>query len=204
MFQDSDLLDRDWNPGGIWRPVRLEQSGPVRVRHWRVRCREATDQAATLALRVVLDTVEAQSVELITKVVPRAAPMGSGRRLDGREHRRSQSLAAGENRVEWTVNIPHPQRWWPRTLGDQPLYDVAVEVRTEARGLSDRRRVHTGLRTVEMRNWITYVNGERLFLKGANLGPTRMALAAATPTRSPATWRWPPMPGSTSCGCTPT
>ncbi len=181
LFQDSDLLDHEWNPGGIWRPVRLEQSGPVRVRHWRVRCREVTEQAATLAVRVVLDTAEAQSVELITTVVPRTHD-GHATSLDGREHRRSQSLAAGENRVEWTVNIPHPKRWWPRTLGDQPLYDVAVEVHTETRGLSDRRRVHTGLRTVEMRNWITFVNGERLFLKGANLGPTRMALAAATPT----------------------
>jgi beta-mannosidase len=180
VFQDGELLDHDWNPGGIWRPVRLEQSGPVRVRHWRVRCREVTEQAATLALRVVLDTAEAQSVELITKVVPRR-PDGQATSLDGREHRRSQSLAAGENRVEWTVNIPHPARWWPRVLGDQPLYDVAVEVRTESGGVSDRRQVHTGLRTVEMRNWITYVNGERLFLKGANLGPTRTALAAATP-----------------------
>ena len=62
------------------------------------------------------------------------------RRLDGYEHRRTQSLAAGENRVEWTVNVANPQRWWPRALGDQPLYDVEVEVRTEAGELSDRRR----------------------------------------------------------------
>ena len=32
-----------------------------------------------------------------------------------------------------------------------------------------------------MRNWIASVNGERLFLKGSNQGPTRMALAEATP-----------------------
>jgi beta-mannosidase len=177
VFHDSDLIDRDANPGGIWRPVRLEPSGPVRVRHWRVRCRDATDQVATLALRVVLDTREARSVELITRVVP----SGSASSLDGREHRRSQALAAGENRVEWTVNIPQPRRWWPRALGDQPLYDVEVEVRTESGDLSDRRRRRTGLRTVELRDWITFVNGERLFLKGANVGPTRAALAEASP-----------------------
>ena len=32
-----------------------------------------------------------------------------------------------------------------------------------------------------MHHWTLTVNGERLFLKGANAGPTRMALAEATP-----------------------
>jgi beta-mannosidase len=41
--------------------------------------------------------------------------------------------------------------------------------------------MRTGLRQVTMRDWVTSVNGERLFLKGANHGPTRMALAEATP-----------------------
>src|SRR3546814_7471505 len=32
-----------------------------------------------------------------------------------------------------------------------------------------------------MRKWVLSVNGERLFCKGANLAPTRMALGDATP-----------------------
>src|SRR5262249_59440412 len=43
------------------------------------------------------------------------------------------------------------------------------------------RTVRTGLRQVAMRRWVLAVNGERLFLKGANIGPTRQALAEATP-----------------------
>ncbi len=35
-FQHWDCLDPDWNPGGIWRPVRLEESGPVRISRLRV------------------------------------------------------------------------------------------------------------------------------------------------------------------------
>ncbi len=46
---------------------------------------------------------------------------------------------------------------------------------------SDERHLRTGLRQVRMRSWIASVNGERLFLKGSNQGPTRMALAEATP-----------------------
>ena len=37
-----------------------------------------------------------------------------------------------------------------------------------------------GFRSVTMRNWVMSVNGERLFLKGANHGPTRMALGEAS------------------------
>ena len=189
VFQHWDLLDQDWTPGGIWRPVHLQQSGPVRIRHSRTRCLEVTDQSATVGLRVVLDTRDAATVELVTTITPhlpadelaaQAAPSAGHRRLDGYEHRRTQSIAAGENRVEWTVNVGSPRRWWPWSLGDQPLYDVVVEVRTEAGGVSDRVERRLGLRTVEMTDWVTSINGERLFLKGANQGPTRMALGEAT------------------------
>ena len=177
VFQHWDLLDQDWNPGGIWRPVRLEQSGPVRIRHWRVRCDDVTDERAMVSLRAVLDTVDARSVEVVTTITPRDPRSGTGPIVS----RESRPLAVGENRVEWFVAIPEPDRWWPHALGDQPRYDVVVEVRTADGALSDRRTRAIGLRTVEVREWIWSINGERLFLKGANQGPTRMALAEATP-----------------------
>ena len=40
MFQHWDCFDPDWHPGGIWRPVRLETTGAVRIRALRVLCRE--------------------------------------------------------------------------------------------------------------------------------------------------------------------
>jgi beta-mannosidase len=55
---------------------------------------------------------------------------------------------------------------------------------------SDARRLRTGLRSVRLRNWICSVNGERLFLKGANQGPTRMALAEASPDELRADVGW--------------
>jgi beta-mannosidase len=46
---------------------------------------------------------------------------------------------------------------------------------------SDRRVRRIGFRQVDLRDWVASVNGERLFLKGSDHGPTRMALAEATP-----------------------
>jgi beta-mannosidase len=173
VFQHWDLIDQTWNPGGIWRPVRLERSGPVRIRHLRVLCSDARDDNATVFVRAVVDTAEARQVVMRTTVRD-----DSGRdivELESEKH-----LAAGENRLEWTIGIPNPRLWWPWSLGEQPRYNVDVDVATEL-GSSDARSRSLGLRRVEMRNWIFSVNGERLFLKGANQGPIRMALGEAEP-----------------------
>ena len=93
-------------------------------------------------------------------------------------------MAAGANDLEWTMTIERPELWWPRALGTPTLHDLEVEVglgADEGGGASDVRRLRTGLRQVRLRSWIASVNGERLFLKGSNHGPTRMAIADATP-----------------------
>jgi beta-mannosidase len=166
VFQHWDCIDPEWNPGGLWRPVRLATTGPVQIRHARVLCRDATAEAATVFLRAVLDTRETRSVEIVTTIA-------------GQRFVETRPLAAGENRVEWTVAVASPELWWPRALGEPKLYDLDVEIRTEDR-VADRRRWRVGLRSVQLRNWILEVNGERMFLKGANLGPTAMALGDAT------------------------
>ncbi|MGH9083993.1 MAG: glycoside hydrolase family 2 protein [Acidimicrobiales bacterium] len=170
VFQHWDCLDPDWNPGGIWRPVRLVETGPVRIARLRVRCREATAERAVLVLHATLDSDAARSVRVCTAV-------------GGVDHEVDQPLAAGANEVEWTVTVDRPALWWPRALGDAVLHDVTVAIaldEAEGGSRSDERRLRTGLRQVRMRSWIASVNGERIFLKGSNQGPTRMALAEAT------------------------
>src|SRR6478736_496200 len=67
-FGRSALLGGGHNPGGIWRPVRIHTTGPVRLRHCRLRCPQADPQKATLAVRVVLDSDAHRSVTLRTWV----------------------------------------------------------------------------------------------------------------------------------------
>ncbi len=163
-FQDGDHLPASWNPGGIWRPVRVVETGPVAIRHGRVICADANEERGTLAMRLVVDTVEARTVTLHTRVA-------------GTEHEHAVSLATGENQIEWTVNVPRVERWWPHALGTQALHDVRVEVRLDSGEMSDHRVWRTGFRTIELRNWRASVNGELLFLKGVTLSPLRTDLA---------------------------
>jgi beta-mannosidase len=172
-YQSSDHLAPGSNPGGIWQPIRLVETGPVTIRHGRLLCQEANDERAVLALRLVVDTAIARPARIHTRVA-------------GVHHELDQPLAAGENRVEWTVTVPAPALWWPHALGGQPLHDVRVEVHLddgdEVERVSDARRWRTGFRSIELRNWICRVNGERLFLKGANLSPLRADPGRATPS----------------------
>lgn len=168
VFQHWDCIDPATNPGGIWRPVHVVRTGAVRIKHFRAICTEATETSATVALRAVVDTPDARPITLVTRVADV-------------ERRFEHPLAAGENRIEWTVAVADPVRWWPRALGDPALHDLEVEVVLDDDVVSDRRARRIGFRTVAMHRWVTSVNGERLFLKGTNLGPTRAEPGAATP-----------------------
>src|SRR3954462_11114098 len=56
VFSHWDNLDPEWNPGGIWRPVRLRDTGPVRISWLRILCSEATETRGRLLLEVTLDS----------------------------------------------------------------------------------------------------------------------------------------------------
>jgi beta-mannosidase len=167
IFQRWDGIDRDWNPGGIWRPVRVHDTGPVRIDRFRVLCRDADDIRAHVLLGTRLDSDIARPVTVRTRV--------DGIVVADAERR----LARGINEVAWAIDIADPDLWWPRSLGEQPLTDISVEILVDGEP-SDSRERRTGLRHVAWNNWSCSVNGERLFLKGANLLPTRAALAEAT------------------------
>ncbi len=175
VFQHWDCLPRSWNPGGIWAPVALVETGPARVEALRVACREAGPERATLELWARIDSLGPTAATLRTRLSPHD-PTGK-LPAGGLETIRVDQLSSGDNRVRWQVSVERPELWWPRALGSQPLYelDVGVEV---AGAPSDTARRLTGLRQVRMDRFVTSVNGERLFLKGANLGPSAPALSS--------------------------
>lgn len=176
VFQHWDSIDPDWNPGGIWNGVRIEETGPVRIKRLRCICLSASTERAELAIRAVVDCTEPGEVRLRSDV---------GTTLHEFDH----AVAKGSNRVEWRVTVERPKLWWPASLGQPTLTDVRISVFDLPAGATDRptpsepsdsRSFRTGIREVRMKNWIFWINGERLHLKGANLGPTRMAIGNAT------------------------
>jgi len=168
VFQHWDCISTSFNPGGLWRGLRLERTGPVRIDAWNVLCRDANDARAHLRLRARLDSATERPVKLVTLV--------DGLVADEQE----RTLAVGLNSIDWNIDIDDPQLWWPWSLGAQPLTTITLQVFTD-NVLSHETSRRTGLREVAVQDWIFSVNGERLFVKGANLAPTRAALGDASP-----------------------
>lgn len=167
VFQHWDGIDRNWNPGGIWRGVHVYDTGPVKIDRYRVVSRDVDETRAHVLLSARLDSDAARSVTIRTLV--------DGECIIENERR----VASGRNDVNWKLDIADPQLWWPRQFGEQHLTDISIEIVVDG-VRSDERSRRTGMREVAWNNWTCSVNGERIFLKGANLLPTRAALGDAT------------------------
>ncbi|MGI9052943.1 MAG: glycoside hydrolase family 2 protein [Ilumatobacteraceae bacterium] len=168
-FQHSEVIDHAWNPGGLWRPLLVYDTGPAKLERLRVLCRDADESRAHLRLHARIDADAARTVRVRTTA--------DGVVVGETEH----PVAAGSNEIEWSLDIDRPHLWWPHRLGAQPLTTIDVELLVEGE-ISDRRFRRTGLREVAWHNWVCSINGERLFLKSANLLPTRPGLADSTPS----------------------
>jgi beta-mannosidase len=184
VYQHWNCIDEDWNPGGIFAAVSVSHTGPVRIDSLRVTCPEASAERATLELVATLDAVDGSIAQIDTRVFPE---LGGGAAVA--EASSEQRLAQGANRVRWRVLVEGPELWWPRALGTQPLHRVEITITVDGEP-SDARQVTTGFRQISMRNFVANVNGERMFLKGANLGPTRRAPGEATPGELAADVGW--------------
>lgn len=171
------------SPGGIWQGVNVVETGTTAIMHSRLLCTTARPERGELLVRLVLDAAHAGDIVVHTSVT---GPAGDAVAGGSEQH----TVANGENRLEWSIEIEDPELWWPSQLGDpeatiQPLYEVAVAVCSinedgEEGPVSDRTQWRTGIRTVEVNDFTWRVNGKRLFIKGISVGPQSQFLATLT------------------------
>jgi len=167
-----DVLDPHTNPGGIWLPVEIVESGEVYIKQSSLQLQSLAENAARVQAKVVLDAATPGSFELRITFTPH--------NFKGARQRFAQQvqLARGSNEISVPVTIEKPRLWWTHDQGFPHLYHVTMEVKTPGRRVaSDRLEFNFGLRTFEMRDWIAYLNGRRVFLKGNNYGPGDARLA---------------------------
>ncbi len=155
---------------GIWRSVVLREIPDVRLEEAFLSTR---DTGGGMELCVALQGQEGGfKGELSFSIEPEnfqgkvwraAIPVDS--------QRMSRAL-----RLAFTV--PEPRLWWPNGLGEQNLYRMRLAFFAGG-AVVDSREIIFGIRTVEMRpckdeakedmyNWQFVINGQKIFVKGAN------------------------------------
>ena len=78
-----------------------------------------------------------------------------------------------------SIVIPNPALWWPRGMGEQPLYDVNIELLDAEGNILDDAHRRVGLRTLELvqepdehgTSFRFRCNGRDVFAKGGNWIP---------------------------------
>ena len=165
----------DWGPKlppiGVWKNIRLEGYS-ARFEDVHVRQKVGLDGAAITAKVHVEAKDGAELKAYMTVTSP------SGEKFESEES--LLRLMDGKPCfAEFAVAIPNPQLWWPNGYGSQPLYAVEVALK-DGETLLDQRSYKIGLRTIELcqdpdqwgKEFTFYVNGVRLFAKGADWIPT--------------------------------
>ena len=178
VFSHWDALDPQTNPGGIWLPVEIEESGEVYIKDKRLHLERLTDDAADVVARIVLDAATPGLAELHVTFAPHNFGGESQSVVQQVE------LTRGLNEVSVRLTVQEPRLWWTHDQGFPHLYRGTLEVKSaDRRVASDRVEFNYGLRTFEMRDWIAHLNGRRLFIKGNNYGPGDARPATVTGER---------------------
>lgn len=176
IFSHWDAMDPDTNPGGIWRGVALLTTGPVRLREVLLHTEAAGTDRAELRYCATLDSDVDRDATLIWTFAPR----NFAGQVQTIEQRRA--VPAGAHEAAGLLSLRDPQLWWTHDLGFPHLYDVTLTV-TVDHAPSDAQTFGFGVREFSMQEWIPYLNGVRLFIKGNNLPPGDVRLATMTPAR---------------------
>ncbi len=176
VFSHWDCIDPLANPGGIWLPVELHYSGPVRIQAVRCHTEAFDERFAQLRYRAELDAVASGPALLRWTIAPRnfagIVQIVEQRRI----------LKAGHQDIGGLLKVRDPHLWWTHDLGNPDLYTITLEV-LYADSISDTHSFAFGIRRFEFRDWIPHLNGRRFLVKGNNYPPGDMRIATMTPER---------------------
>jgi len=176
VFSHWDCLDPTTNPGGIWLPAELIATGPLRIAEVLLHAETFDEARAVIRFRARLDAATAGQATLRWTF----APKNFAGEVQVIEQRRR--LAPGDQELTGTLDIRDPRLWWTHDLGDPNCYSVTLALQWDS-AISDERTWTFGIRHFEMRDWIAYLNGVRLFIKGNNYAPGDTRIATMTRER---------------------
>ncbi len=164
---------------GIWRDIELVAFSTARLADVHVGQHHRSRKRVDLEIGVAAEG--ARSARMNAKVTVSR----SGKRVA----EKVVAVSSGSARAK--VSVTNPELWWPNTMGDQPLYDVEVELSDADGAELDRWQRRVGLRTLELdrhpdewgESFRFVVNGVPFFAKGANWIPGDAYNDRMTPER---------------------
>ncbi|MDB5014896.1 MAG: glycosyl hydrolase family 2, partial [Daejeonella sp.] len=153
------------DPAGIWQPVSLIISDPVRIEDVFIK---PSLTGATFEVTVKNYSNAQSDFSISTTIL--------GEKLKDKLYDnlslKSVILKAGEERIlVYSISDIKPRLWTPAT---PELYDFAF-VLTDSGKETDRKTITSGFRTFEAKGDFLYLNGKQYWLRGGNQTPMSLA-----------------------------
>ncbi|MFT7612416.1 MAG: beta-mannosidase [Parvicellaceae bacterium] len=165
----------DWGPrfvtSGIWKPIRINMWNDCRISNVHCETVGMDEYGAEVEITVEIESgIADQYIEVI---------------IDGESE--SIKLEKGSQSVLSTVWFEEDELWWPNGSGNPHLRDIEVILLKNSR-IIDRNNTTFGARTIELINepdeigtsFYFAVNGQQVFIKGANYIPQSVFLSEVT------------------------
>lgn len=149
------------DPGGIWQPVKLIVTRPVRVRDIFARVRL---DGADFDMTVSNLSGERKEIDILMEI----EPVGGGEKIFISDKPQKVIIDAGEE-ASLTLNtgVISPKPWSPH---EPNLYHIRV-ILSSGGVVLDNHVTETGFRTFEVRGSKLYLNGKPFWLRGGNHSP---------------------------------
>ncbi len=170
LFADHPAFPEGYNPGGLWRPVRILSSGPAYIERWHLRTVELEGDEATLSLVTEIYAVRAAEVTLQLHLSPH--------KFNGQSYRQvfNVNLEEGSNRFQTTFRLQGVRPWQTWDRGQPYLYRTSLTLQGAGATWDGKESLY-GIRTFTLNNFIPCLNGQRLFVKGSNYLPPALYLS---------------------------
>ncbi|OGP57603.1 MAG: hypothetical protein A2V67_09255 [Deltaproteobacteria bacterium RBG_13_61_14] len=175
VFGHWDVISFCHNPGGIWLPVEIVETGPACLDRVQFQVLELAAENARVRFNVDLTTLEPCDLDLWFELVPQNFE-GAGYKF-----RRQVRAPVGPVRLSEESTLTKPELWWCHDRGLPHLYRASITMLCHGRTL-DRQTFNVGLRTVSADDRLRFrLNGQGLYIKGNNYAPSDVYLARTSP-----------------------
>jgi beta-mannosidase len=152
---------------GVWDEISLETTDGNELSN--VRCRTEVDTKGAVTIYGTASGADADSVHCTLKK--------NGKTV-GECKVQANKFASGAKMTGLDVEL-----WYPNLSGDQPLYDLTIELKDKKGTTLDSAKRSVGFKKVVWKQckdspkaadpWICAVNGKEIFLQGVNWTPIR-------------------------------
>ena len=179
VFGHWDCKDPKAEPGGLWRDVWLEWfPGGVAPEGLTVTALPVLSGEGTASRGTVEATLEYTAPGVgelyYTATLTPETFAGAALVVDG-----TAPLRRGRGQLSVRLQVEAPRLWWTWDTGRPDLYRLHLQFQAAgAEPVVIEQLI--GFRSVELRRFICYLNGRRVFLKGNNYPPPDVRIARAT------------------------